>query len=330
MKKLLRLLVASLIVFSCSPEEVVTYKLSVTVTPDGAGNVNPASGVYDANESVTINVSSSSDYIFDKWSGDCSGSNTPLTLIMDSDKTLTANFVIADSDGDGVLDENDNDNNTRSGVPVDSNGVMINPIYLDDNGVTIKAYDWSIVGDVGTVDGKKYTVVNEGQLREMVDNDEDVNCVCTSKISDISSLFENKLKFNQDIISWDTSNVNNMENMFSHAESFNQDIGNWDTSNVKSMAQMFSNTPFNKDIGGWETSNVTNMSGMFYSAYSFNQPIGKWETSNATNMDFMFTFTLFNQDLSGWCVSRILSKPLNFSLLSSLQESNKPIWGTCP
>ena len=201
-------------------------------------------------------------------------------------------------------------------------------ITLDENNITIKCLE-AEVGETAIVQGKEYTVVNEGQLRQMVDNDKDVSCVCTSKISDMSSLFENKLKFNQDISSWDTSNVNNMENMFSHAESFNQDIGNWDTSNVKSMAQMFSNTPFNKDIGGWETSNVTSMSGMFYSAYSFNQPIGNWETSNVTNMGFMFTFTLFDQDLSGWCVSRILTEPLNFSLLSSLKESNKPIWGTC-
>ena len=82
------------------------------------------------------------------------------------------------------------------------------------------------------------------------------------KITDMNSLFENKLLFNQDIGSWDTSNVTDMENMFSLAESFNQDIGSWDTSSVKSMAQMFSNTPFNYDIGSWDTSNVVNMSGM--------------------------------------------------------------------
>ena len=201
-------------------------------------------------------------------------------------------------------------------------------IILDENNITIKCSEAEI-GETSIVQGKEYTVVNEAQLREMVDNDEDVSCVCTSKITDMNSLFENKLKFNQDIGSWDTSNVNNMENMFSLAESFNQDIGKWDTSNVKSMAQMFSNTPFNKDIGDWETTNVATMSGMFYSAYTFNQPIGNWETSNVTNMGFMFSFTLFNQDLSTWCVKRISSEPYNFSFLSSLSESNKPIWGTC-
>ena len=33
-----------------------------------------------------------------------------------------------DTDGDGVSDDIDQDNNTRSGVPVDENGVMLNPI----------------------------------------------------------------------------------------------------------------------------------------------------------------------------------------------------------
>tara|TARA_Y100000389_G_scaffold48648_1_gene43951 strand:- start:27 stop:758 length:732 start_codon:yes stop_codon:yes gene_type:complete len=202
-------------------------------------------------------------------------------------------------------------------------------ILLDENNITIKCSD-AMIGETSTIQGKDYTVLNEAQLREMIENDKDVSCVCTSKINDMSSLFENKLNFNQDIGSWDTSNVNNMENMFSLAESFNQDIGNWDTSNVKSMARMFSNTPFNKNIGGWDTSNVINMTGMFYSAYSFNKPIKDWETSNVTNMGFMFSFTLFNQDISDWCVGRISTEPYNFSFLSSLIESNKPVWGSCP
>ena len=242
---------------SCSQDEVITYKLSVTVTPNGAGNVNPSSGVYDANESVTINVSSSSDYIFDKWSGDWIGSNSPLTLVMDSDKTLIANFKIPDddndgvpnkldqcgdtisgqsvdsngcatsqldSDNDGISDDIDQDNTTRADVPVDANGVMKNPVYLDDNGVTIKAYDWSIVGDMGTVDGKEYTIVSLEMLKEMLQNNDNVTGVCTSKIArfngvvksggvDDSGFFEPN--FNQNIRSWDTSNSDSMRTMFS-------------------------------------------------------------------------------------------------------------------
>jgi len=38
----------------------------------------------------------------------------------------------------------------------------------------------------------------------------------------------------------------------------------------------------------------------------------------------------FNQDISGWCVTNITSEPYQFSDSSSLTESNKPVWGTCP
>ena len=49
-----------------------------------------------------------------------------------------------------------------------------NPVYLDENGVTIKAKDWAIVGDTGEINGITYTVVDEAMLRNMVTNSEDV------------------------------------------------------------------------------------------------------------------------------------------------------------
>ena len=44
---------------------------------------------------------------------------------------------------------------------------------------------------------------------------------------------------------------------------------------------------------------------------------------------FMFASS-FNQDLSLWCVTNLTSEPESFSANSSLSESNKPVWGTCP
>ena len=192
------------------------------------------------------------------------------------------------------------------------------PIYLDTNGVTIKAYDWSEVGDKGIIDGVEYTVVDEATLRQMVANDEDVTKVVTTKITDISSLFKEKNQFNQGISNWDISNVTDMSAMFSTSP-FNQDIGDWDTSNVTNMSGMFySTTAFNQNIGSWDTSSVTNMSGMFYSATAFNQNIGSWDTSSVTRMDIMFSrASAFNGDISSWDTSSVTNMSGMFSSASA-------------
>ena len=184
------------------------------------------------------------------------------------------------------------------------------PVYLDDNGVTIKCPDAN-VGDKGTVNEKEYTVVDEAKLRDMVSKDEDVTCVCTSKVTDMTG--------KDDGFGFITS-------------SFNQEIGNWDTSNVTNMRRMFSGANiFNQDIGNWDTSKVTDMSWMFNQAFRFNKGIGNWDTSNVINMIGMFTYAIsFNQNLKKWCVIKIISEQTGFGFYSKLTEVNEPVWGTCP
>ena len=182
-----------------------------------------------------------------------------------------------DSDEDGITDDLDQDNNTRAGVPVDDNGVMQNPIYLDENGVTIIAFEWSINGDNGILNEVIYTVVDEQTLRNMVSSDEDVSRVCTSKVTLMTQLFDFKKTFNQDISTWDTSNVNGMNFMFNMAEAFNQNISSWDTSNVQDMNYMFRNAlSFNQNIRFWDTSNVSIMRDMFNGAVTFDQDLSSW------------------------------------------------------
>jgi len=178
-------------------------------------------------------------------------------------------------------------------------------IYLDTNGVTIKANAVSANGYSEEVNGVTYTVVDLSTLNTMISNGDDVTKVVTSLITDMKNLFQNNTTFNQDISTWDVSNVTDMNSTF-EGTSFNQDISNWDVSNVTTMYYMFEDSPFNQDISSWDvSSSITDTSGMFRGT-PFNQDISSWDVSNVINMDNMFEDSPFNQDISSWDVSNVL------------------------
>ena len=235
MKKLL-LILSLVTLVNCTKEKIVTVEKIVTeeviVTNDYtliaiAGEGGRVAKSAASETSVTLTASAYVGYGFTGWS---SGStDNPLTLNIGSDQTITANFVKLD-------------------------------IYLAENGVTIKCPDAN-VGDTGTVGVKEYTVVNEAQLRDMISKDEDVTCVCTSKVTSMTYLFQ-AVGFVTNYLFTGNSEDSN----------FNQEIGSWDTSNVTDMTGLFANAKaFDKDIGYWNTSNVTSMIFVFKSAKLFNQ-----------------------------------------------------------
>jgi endo-1,4-beta-xylanase len=71
------------------------YSLTVNINPSGAGSVtlNPSGGVYVAGTTVTLTAVANSGYVFSSWGGSLTGSQNPATIVMDSSKTVTANFV---------------------------------------------------------------------------------------------------------------------------------------------------------------------------------------------------------------------------------------------
>ena len=71
---------------------VIQYALATSVSPPDGGSVSPG-GIYDVGSSVTLLASALPDYEFVSWSGDASGTTPVVTVTMDSDKEVTANFV---------------------------------------------------------------------------------------------------------------------------------------------------------------------------------------------------------------------------------------------
>lgn len=95
-------IIVAIALFSIKPWERTppagNYTLTTIVSPSGAGSVSPSGGEYEPGDRVTLTASSASDYIFDYWSGGVSGTTTTITITMDSNKSLTANFKTAPID----------------------------------------------------------------------------------------------------------------------------------------------------------------------------------------------------------------------------------------
>jgi surface protein len=246
-----------------------------------------------------------------------------------------------DNDGDGysVADGDCNDldfNINPSAFEIQDDGIdqncdgtdSLSPVYLSSNGVTIKAHSWASFGDVGTINGKEYVVVNRETLISMAAQNMDYSAVCTSLITDMSSVFASTSK-NYDISGWDVGNVINMSSMFSSCNlGVNHEMNLWDVSKVENMASMFLNSDFNGYIYAWDTSSVTNMSNMFNNARAFNQSIANWNTSSVTNMSNMFNNArAFNQSIANWNISSVIDMSTMFNNAWAFNQ-NLSSWDT--
>ena len=206
------------------------------------------------------------------------------------------------------------------------------PIYLAENGITMKASSAAVIGEHYELNDVNYLVVDSALLFGLVLNLKDLTQIVTTNVKSMNMLFlilgnvrEQILyqqEFNQDISSWDVSNVTNMSYMFYSAQSFNQDISSWDVSNVKRMDRMFSGSlSFDQNISSWNVSNVTKMDDMFYSAQAFNGNIKFWDVSNVTDMHSMFSGAdAFSINVSSWDVSNVTNMQGMFASTASFNQ----------
>ena len=74
----------------------------LTTQPSDGGNINIARD-FDS-PTATLTAVSNLGYLFSGWTGDASGTDNPLTLTMDTNKTVGATFApdLGDADGDGL------------------------------------------------------------------------------------------------------------------------------------------------------------------------------------------------------------------------------------
>ena len=101
MKKLILLFGICLVLFTCgkdsgepAPNVNTAQKFDLAVSASEGGSVDTSGGSYDSNSSVTITASPADGYEFTGWSGNVSGSTNPLTVTVNGNKNITANFSV--------------------------------------------------------------------------------------------------------------------------------------------------------------------------------------------------------------------------------------------
>ncbi len=181
--------------------------------------------------------------------------------------------------------------------------------------IVLNATDIPDLSAVWNMAGMFYDATNFTGNSSM--NDWDV-----SNVTDMESVFENAILFDEEIGNWDVSKVEDMYRMFRNAASFNRDINGWNISKVLGMREMFFGAEnFNQDLNNWNVVKIIDMGSVFKGATSFNGNISTWNVKNCTSTSQMFQdASSFNQDIGSWNLAKVITFNNMFKGASSFNQ----------
>ena len=125
------------------------FQLATNVSPASSGIITPSSGWYDSNLSVNLSAAKNPGFVFVQFTGDIAATTTPQVLIMNSPKSVTANFSAGPPDstitslspsskaaGGAAFTLTVNGTNFAAGTVVLWNGVALPTTVVSGNGMT--------------------------------------------------------------------------------------------------------------------------------------------------------------------------------------------------
>ncbi len=326
--------------FLISCEKIDSYTLDTIIFPDLSGTLNIYNGTFSPGEEIIIEAYPNEYYEFVSWGGSVSGEDSKISIVMNENKLIYAEFKLKDSDGDGINDAIDRRNDTPAGLlvnnfgcsslqadydkdgiineldicpntpystSVSSNGCPL--IYLDENGVTLRATPEAVdsIGKTVKFKGNNVEIIRDWEHIKSLNpgSYKSTNKLVTTFLEETNVLCALPCQINDnfDMAVWDVSNVKTMYFTFWNLNGFNQDISIWDVSKVEDMEGLFFHSyNLNVDVSSWDVSSVKSMKRMFRGAYNSNPDVSLWDVSNVLNMLEMFYETDINQDLKQWNV----------------------------
>ena len=164
MKKLI-LLLSVLFVVSCS-KELALYTLTTSANPSDGGTVSPTTKQYNEGETATINATPAAEYVFQSWSG-ASGTTTTASVVMNSDKSVTANFIkkkytlTTSVEGEGTITEKV----IKAGAATDYNSGTIVELTATPSAEWL-FLEWS--GDLTGTDNPKQITIDKAKTVKAV------------------------------------------------------------------------------------------------------------------------------------------------------------------
>ncbi len=185
------LMLITVVVFACSSEPA-QFKLTVEKVGEGEITITPKNEIYEEGAEVTISASPSEGWKFSQWEGDLTGSENPVSVKMDADKTITAKFVEAEA----------------VTLVVNTEGfgsVVVTPekeVYYEGDSVTLEAQTFSTVSVFTKWEGG--TIANSTNSTETITLEGNTTITAIFDLSDEVTFYED---FEENDGTWSTKHT---------------------------------------------------------------------------------------------------------------------------
>ena len=332
MKKL-ALFLSFLLVISCSKDPII-YTLTTSANPAEGGSVSPASATYEEGQTATITASPSSDYIFQSWSG-ATGSTNSTSVVMNSDKSVTANFVkkkyalTTTVEGEGTVTEKV----IKAGAATDYNSGTIVELTAVPSG------EWLFVEWKGDVTG------TENPTQITIDKAKSVTAVFVKKQYPLTIEIEGEGTVAEKVIKAGVATDYNSGTIIELSATpkdgwrFKEWTGDLESTNnpveitidkAKKVKAIFDNLPVayldengvTIKANSWaEIGDTLEIGGVTYTIVSEttlkqmiadDKDVTKVVTTKVTNMSSLFRDTKFNQEIDSWDTSNVTNMNMMF------------------